>query len=92
MNRFILGTVIALTVGMLSYAALVASSGRTPVAAAAAAQPQRSAADIAARDRMAQLVAEVAARSAAQTAKSVVMNHLQARPAPEMAEEKTASR
>ena len=84
MRTFGLGVVIALTLAVLAYAATIAyrSDHASPVAKATV---QRSPQDSAARERMARLVAEVAARSAAQTARSVALERLHqqaAHPAP----------
>ena len=92
MKNIAVGTITVLTLAMLSYASLLAFDRKTPPARAAQTPVQRSPEEIAARDRMAQLVAEVAARSAAQTAKAVVMSHRQQQQATEATEEKTASR
>lgn len=92
MKKTIVGVISALALAVLSYTAL-ASFDRSHASAPAQVAVKRSPAEIAARDRMAQLVAEVAARSAAQTAKAVVMNRMQSPPQPvNTTEEKTASR
>ena len=98
MQKITMGVIVALTLAALSYAALEASGGTRPTTIAQAAA-KRSPADIAARDRMARLVAEVAARSAAQTAKAIVMSRMQppqmaqaSQTVAQAAEEKTASR
>ena len=94
MQKTTIGVIVALTLAALSYAALEATDGARPASLAQAAT-KRSPADIAARDRMARLVAEVAAHSAAQTAKAVVMSRMQPPQLPrtaQAAEEKTASR
>ncbi|HZR37110.1 MAG TPA: hypothetical protein VFA75_17200 [Nevskia sp.] len=75
MQKLGLGAVIALTVAMLTYAGVVASRDfrSAPVAQKAASRgPQ----DLAGRERMARLVAEVAARTAAQTAKAIALERL----------------
>lgn len=69
------GTGVAAVIGLaaLSYAALAAfqtNAKSVDTAAISRLSPQQ----IAARDRMAQLVAEVAARTAAQTAREVLIN------------------
>jgi hypothetical protein len=71
-----IGTGVAAVIGLaaLSYAALAAFQTNAKPVAAPAAVSRLSPQDIAARDRMAQLVAEVAARTAAQTAKEVVLS------------------
>jgi len=99
MQKIIMGAIAALSLAMSSYIILLALEGSGKPKASthqtAAAAATRSPADIAARDRMARLVAEVAARTAAQTAKSVVMSRMQvSQPAQhaQVAEEKTASR
>ncbi len=89
MQKLGLGAVIALTLAVLAYAATIAfrSDHPRPVPQTAV---QRSPQDLAARERMARLVAEVAARSAAQTARTVTLEHLHsqaARHAPENAAE-----
>lgn len=73
MRNFAVGSAAVFALAALSYAALAAfqNDSRTPVAAAVRLTPQQ----LAARDRMAQLVAEVAAHTAAQTAREVVINH-----------------
>ena len=91
MQKLGLGAVIALTLAVLAYAATVAynSDHARPVAQNTV---KRSPQDIAARERMARLVAEVAARSAAQTARNVALERLHrqaARTAPENAAEVT---
>jgi hypothetical protein len=73
MRKMALGAVAVLGLAALSYAAVIIPSQNE--AKAAAIQPRHlSPQDVAARDRMAQLVAEVAARTAATTAKQVVLN------------------
>jgi len=79
MQKLSLGAVIALTLAMLSYAGVVASHGSVPVAPTGVKYSPR---DLAARQRMARLVAEVAARSAAQTAKAVALEKLHRQQAP----------
>jgi hypothetical protein len=75
MQKLGLGVVIALTLAVVAYAAVVAGRDfrSAPLAQGTA---QRSQQDLAARQRMARLVAEVAAKSAAQTAKSVALDKL----------------
>ena len=95
MQKIAMGAIVTLSLAMLSYITLMALGGSGKAYPVAQAAVTRSPADIAARDRMARLVAEVAARSAAQTAKSVVLSRMQARPPAQpaqAAEEKTASR
>ena len=95
MQKIAMGAIVALSLAMLSYISLVALDHSRKPQAMVQAAVTRSPADIAARDRMARLVAEVAARSAAQTAKSVVLSRMQATPPAQPAqavEEKTASR
>jgi hypothetical protein len=72
MRKFAVGCAAALALAALSYAALAAfqNDEKTTTAATVRLSPQQ----VAARDRMAQLVAEVAARTAAQTAKEVVIS------------------
>jgi hypothetical protein len=93
MQKLGLGAVIGLTLAVLAYAAIIAfrSDHPRPLPQTAA---QRSPQDLAARERMAKLVAEVAARSAAQTARTVVLEHLHrqaVRTAPENAAEVTSA-
>jgi hypothetical protein len=76
MRNLGLGLVIGLTLGVLVYAATLAFEHDHPRAVAQAVV-KRSPQDLAARERMARLVAEVAARSAAQTAKQVATQRLQ---------------
>lgn len=72
MRNFAIGGAAVFALAALSYAALAAfqNDPKTTAAAATRLSPQQ----VAARDRMAQLVAEVAAHTAAQTAKEVVLN------------------
>ena len=72
MRNFAMGSAAILGLAALSYAALQAFQKDEKPAAPAVSRlsPQQ----LAARDRMAQLVAEVAARTAAQTAKEVVIS------------------
>lgn len=76
MHKLGLGVVIALTLAALAYAATLAFRHDHPRGVAQAVV-KRSPQEIAARERMARLVAEVAARSAAQTAKQVATQRLQ---------------
>ena len=95
MKKIAAGAIAALSLALLSYVTLAALNAYAKPHPVAQAAVMRSPADIAARDRMAQLVAEVAARTAAQTAKSVVMSRMQATPPAQhvqAVEEKTASR
>lgn len=103
MHKTAMGVILALSFAALSYAALMVFGGihSAPAKALPAKQAsvRRTPAEIAARDHMAQLVAEVAARSAARTAKSVAQSRMAAQaPQPAvpatgpMAEQKTASR
>jgi hypothetical protein len=80
MHKFGPGLLLLLSLAALSYATLVAHHD-DHTATAAAAQPALTAEQAAARDRMAQLVAEVAARSAAQTAKAIALGHSSPPPA-----------
>lgn len=98
MQKLVLGVVIALTVAMLAYAGVVASRDFRSQPAAQSAVT-RSPQDLAERERMARLVAEVAARTAAQTAKAIALEKLQrqqaqaaAAPPAEAAAEITARR
>ncbi len=75
MQKIGLGAVIALTVAMLVYAGVVASRDFRSAPAVQNAV-SRSPQEFAARERMARLVAEVAARSAAQTAKAIALEKL----------------
>lgn len=76
MYKFGLGAVIALTFAVLAYAGLVAyRAHHRPVVAQATVQ--RTPQELAARARMARLVAEVAARTAAKTAREVAEQRLQ---------------
>ncbi|MDR3418527.1 MAG: hypothetical protein P4L83_20345 [Nevskia sp.] len=79
MHKYSLGAVGAFIFAITGYAAFFAYAG-TGSAPPAQVAVKRSPEETAARDRMAQLVAEVAARSAARTAKTVALNHLQAPP------------
>lgn len=83
MRKFGLGVVIALTLAALAYAAVLAlpQDRLKPVAQAVTRSPE----DIAARERMARLVAEVAARSAAQSARRVALERLEQRRAAQAA-------
>ena len=74
MHKFGPGLLLILSLAALSFAALMAHRD-DHTAAAVTAQPALTAEQAAARDRMAQLVAEVAARSAAQTAKAIALGH-----------------
>jgi hypothetical protein len=76
MQNLGLGLVMGLTLGVLVYAATLAFEHDHPHAVMQAAV-KRNPQDLAARERMARLVAEVAARSAAQTAKQVATQRLQ---------------
>jgi len=75
MHKLVLGAVIALTLATLAYAGVIASRDlrSAPVARNTVI---RSPQDVAARERMARLVAEVAARSAAQTARAIALEKL----------------
>lgn len=90
MQKLGLGAVIALTLAVLACAGNVAyhSDHARPVAQTVA---KRSPQDIAARERMARLVAEVAARSAAQTARAVALERLHQQP-PHPASENVSER
>ncbi len=91
MQNITMGAIAVLSLAALSYTTLVDSDGTRPKPLVPVAM-KRSPQDIAARDHMARLVAEVAARSAAQTAKSVATRRLQAAQMPQAIEQKTASR
>ncbi len=91
MQNITMGAIAVLSLAALGYTTLVDSDSTRPKAPVPVAM-KRSPQDIAARDRMARLVAEVAARSAAQTAKSVAMSRMQASRPPQAVEQKTASR
>lgn len=91
MQNITMGAIAVLSLAALGYTTLVDSGSTRPKILVPVAM-KRSPQDIAARDRMARLVAEVAARSAAQTAKSVAMSRMQASQQSQAVEQKTASR
>jgi hypothetical protein len=88
MRNLSLGVALLLGLALLSYAGLAAL--QPPVKAAPVALSRLRPQDIAARDRMAQIVAEVAARTAAETARKVVISRSRPQPpAPPQAQPQT---